>query len=157
MTGFNGNVLLGTGHMFEQFYIGAEINGEWSTADYVNKEGAAKKTYDKTYGYGISLMPGIVHGNTLFYLKGGVGRDRFEIKSSGVTSAKKNKTQLYWSLGGGIEALVTEQIALRAEYIHKWHNDFKGTAVEVESNGSKNYKWDPSSDQFNVGVIFKFM
>jgi opacity protein-like surface antigen len=83
-----------------------------------------------TYGLAASVIPGIMlSNNTMLYGRLGMIRSKFSTRSA-------NGGQL----GLGMETRMAQNVALRGEYIY--------TAYHYSSS--------PKSDQFNLGLIYKF-
>lgn len=124
------NVFLGAAGITSQgIYFGGELTGTFATAEITNSNGL--KT---TYGYGASLIPGILLSeNTLAFVRAGVVRSSFTNVSEMSTGGQ---------FGLGLETALTQAMNVRGEY------DFTAyrTAATVGA---------PRSDAFMLGLIYK--
>lgn len=69
-----------------------------------------------------------------------------------------SKTKAGWTVGGGVEYAVSTHITVRAEYLYM---DLGSESVNVNPNivlppYRVGYKWETTSNVFNVGVNYKF-
>jgi len=116
----------------QNLYLGAEIFGTLGTLT-LDDNGLKS-----TYGYGGSLLPGILLGeHTLTYVRLGLVRSRFTPSSS--TNRSVNGGQL----GLGLQLGLTQNVDLRGEYVFTAYQSFSGIST-------------PRQDQFNLGLIYKF-
>lgn len=121
------------GQINQNFYLGAEIFWKIFTGEMTNKE---LKT---TYGYGISLMPGVMLcDNTLAFFRLGVIRDHF---------SDADLTRTGPQIGFGLQANVTQNIDIRGEYVYTTYSSFNNALGRVSS---------PTTDSFILGAIYKF-
>lgn len=89
-----------------------------------------------TWNFGASLIPGfMITDHVLMYLRGGATRARFSTQSV-------NKTG--WHIGVGGQTNVWQNWDVRGEYVY--------TQYPSVTNIGK-----PGTDQFNLGVIYKFV
>lgn len=111
-------------------YVAGELTGTFVTAELSNANGL--KT---TYGYGASILPGILlSDNTLAFLRAGIVNSRFTNVGQSSTGGQ---------FGVGLETALTQATDIRFEY------DF--TAYRsVSTLGS------PRSDAFMLGLLYKF-
>lgn len=127
------HVNAGYGALLSQnLYLGGELFGTLGTLT-LNDNGL--KT---TYGYGASLLPGIMLGeHTLTYLRLGLVRSHFTPSSS------SNRNVNGGQLGLGMQLGLTQNLDLRGEYVYTAYQSFSGIST-------------PRQDQFNFGLIYKF-
>lgn len=125
------NLFAGYGGVINQnFYLAGEVFGTAATAE-INDKNKLKTTY----GYGASLIPGVLlSDHTLAYGRIGVVRSQF-------SEAKSNSNGAQF--GFGLQTCLTQNIDLRAEY------DF--TAYKSVGLVSS-----PRQDAVNVGLVYKF-
>ncbi|HVY53404.1 MAG TPA: porin family protein [Gammaproteobacteria bacterium] len=88
-----------------------------------------------TWGYGLSLLPGyVIADGVLAYLRSGVVHTHFQDAAKAATGGQ---------VGLGLQAAVTENWNIRAEYIYSFYQ-------------SITYLGNPRSDQFGIGLLYKF-
>jgi opacity protein-like surface antigen len=118
------------GVLTESFYLAGEVTGTLATAVINNKNDM--KT---SYGYSVSVLPGLMlSDNTLAYARGGFVRSRF---------TNVNKMNTGGQLGVGMQTAVTQHVDLRGEYDYTSYANVGG----IKS---------PSTDEYTVGVVYKF-
>lgn len=117
----------------QSFYIAGELFANLFTITMNNNSFA--NNMRSTYGYGASVIPGLMISNhTMGYLRAGVVQTRF---------SKLNSTGTGGQFGLGLQTSVTQNWDLRGEY-------------DYVSYGNIAHGISPNSDQFNVGVVYKF-
>lgn len=145
-----GNVFAGYGTMLTQsFYLGGEIFADLtSTSSDINIDSDnVNDSFKEKYGYGISLIPGLaLSDQTMAYVRLGAVRSKFEVKETSPASATDSKTLNGAQFGFGIQTNLTQNVYLRGEY------DFV-TYRSATFNGNDT---KPRTDQFNLGLIYKF-
>lgn len=116
----------------QNFYLAGEAFGVLGSAS-LNDNGLKS-----TYGYGLSLLPGIMLGDhTMTYVRMGFVRSRF------TPNISNNRNVNGGQLGLGLQLGLTQNLDLRGEYIFTAYQSFSGVA-------------SPKQDAFNIGVIYKF-
>ena len=91
-----------------------------------------------TYGYGISFIPGVMlSDHTMGYARAGLVRSQFSSPRANATGGQ---------LGLGMQTSLTQNWDLRGEYVYTAYRSISG------ANGISS----PKSDQFNLGVMYKF-
>lgn len=98
--------------------------------------------------YGVSFIPGVMlSDHTMAYARVGVVRSRFEVKEATPTaSATTRKTLTGGQLGVGMQTSLAQNLDLRGEYDY--------TRYRSATFGDN--KLSPRTDQFNLGLIYKF-
>ena len=118
------------GIISETFYLAGELTATLGSAEISNKN--HMKT---SYGYGLSALPGVmVNDETLAFARVGYVRSRF---------ANVTKMSSGAQLGFGMQTSVTQHVDLRGEY------DFTSYA---NAGAIKS----PRTDEFNLGMVYKF-
>jgi opacity protein-like surface antigen len=134
------NVFAGYGGVIsDNFYLAGELSGTAGTANISNNDTGLKTSY----GLGASVIPGIkLSENSLLYARAGVVRTHFP------SAENRNGGQL----GLGLQTSLTQNIDIRTEY------DFVAyKSIDVKNaTGHKVASFAPRSDQFNVGLVYKF-
>src|SRR3990167_449869 len=145
-----GNIFVGYGAMLNQsFYLGGEVFADLTntTSDITIDTDNVKDKFKEKYGYGISLLTGIaLSDHTMAYGRLGVVRSKFEIKETAPASVSQEKSLTGAQFGLGIQTSLTQNVDFRGEY------DF--TAYSSGNFSGNSLK--PRSDQFNIGLIYKF-
>lgn len=133
------NVFAGYGGVISQsFYLAGELFGTVGTANISDNTGM--KT---SYGYGASIIPGIMlSDHTLAYARAGVLRSRFP------DSSNSNRTGGQFGLG--MQTSLTQNVDLRGEY------DFVAYQAKNVTSGTATSSIAPRSDQFSLGLVYKF-
>jgi outer membrane immunogenic protein len=62
-----------------------------------------------------------------------------------------------WSAGGGLEYAMTENLLVRAEYLHDDYTEERGICVTIAGDCNDNVRVDFTNNIFRVGVSWKFM
>jgi outer membrane immunogenic protein len=105
---------------FGGFVIGGEADINWTNFGYENAVGG-NNVRANLDGFGTArLRAGAPFGPVMPYFTGGLAVARGTVSSTtpaGVTTSQGN-THFGWTLGGGLEAAATENITLRAEFLH---------------------------------------
>ncbi|HVE44922.1 MAG TPA: outer membrane beta-barrel protein [Gammaproteobacteria bacterium] len=129
------NVFVGYGALLSQsFYLAGELTGTLVTAELMNN-GSMKSTY----GYGASLLPGYMLGDTtLAFVRAGVVRTRY---------TSLNTTQTGGQFGFGMQTSLTQSVDLRSEY------DFAPYRSITTASG---ISASPRADVFSVGLVYHF-
>jgi opacity protein-like surface antigen len=135
--GLSGIVSLGIGHLnYQNIYIAGEIWGDTS-ATIKNFPVAKSRNYSisSSWGYGFDIMPGLVFNErVLTYLRLGVLSRNFN-------DIQQTRGGLRIGLGG--QTNLFKNVDLRAEYVY---SQFHGTSLGT-----------PLTDQYNLGVVYKFV
>lgn len=131
------NVFAGYGGIVNQgFYLAGELAATLGTGD-IQDNGLKS-----SYGYGASILPGMMlNDHTLAFARAGLVKARFPKQNSNSTGGE---------LGLGMQTSLTPSIDVRGEY------DFIAYRSVNGRTGGVNYSVSPRSDQFNLGVVYKF-
>jgi len=132
--GIPGDLFVGYGaNLGQGFYLAGELISTFATAT-INDNGLKS-----TWGVGISLIPGLmISEHTMAYFRLGYVRTQFQPKTT------SNKTLNGGQLGFGLQTSLLQNWDLRGEYTYSNYSSLKG--------GGGN----PSSDEFSLGLIYKF-
>lgn len=133
--GFDTNLSLGYGGVVSQnFYLAAEAFVVPFDATITNNNGHGD-SIRTSYGYGLSIIPGLMlTDHTMGYARVGAIGSRFT--TPGQTAAGGQ-------LGLGMQTSLTPCVDLRGEYVYTSYRSVSG----IHS---------PKSDQFNLGLVYKF-
>jgi opacity protein-like surface antigen len=160
--GLVGGLFAGYGrYINNQGYLGAEIflNGSRASATQsttiLNQPSSSPTQYSSTiyinHSYGFKIRPGVrLNPGSLFYLQ--IGYTRADIQTAESSPAfavnTKNTRQTNGlAYGLGLEASVTQNVSVRAEYTHTKFNSFN------QPSGST---FLPADNQFMLGLAFHF-
>lgn len=133
----------------QNIYLGGEVfaNTATGTLDGASTDDASVK-YETRYTYGASFIPGfMLTDHTMVYGRLGVVRASFNVNASvpGETS-NTNDSVTGGQAGLGVQTNLMQNLDLRGEYVYSDYNSFTESGV----------KTSPTSDQFNVGLVYKF-
>ncbi len=123
----------GYGKTFNQsFYLAGEIFGNLGTIT-INNNSAATNMHT-TYSYGASIIPGFfLSEHSMAFARAGLIETRFTSMDS---------TQSGAEIGLGIQTGITQNLDLRGEYDYVAYRKLSGVS--------------PQSDQFNLGLVYRF-
>lgn len=161
--GVLGNIFAGYSWSYDWFYVAAEINGSLSSAQFetTNNE-QIHHTYSKTTqnidsAWGIGMLPGILwpQQDALLYTRIGYVQGYLQVDTTD-TSLKNID---FWTnglrLGLGIEKTVYQNWDIRLEYSHISYEEKSSSVHITSSNFSKTTDITPSSNQFELDVIYR--
>lgn len=130
VVGFGGGAFGGYGKTFGNWYVGGELNADFSTAD--GSEGGVK--LEKKYSYGVAARAGyLLNEKILGYGVLGWERGKFEGKdAAGKVSDDLNGIRV----GLGVETFVHNNVSLRGElnYVDWKDKDGFGDGHEYRAN-----------------------
>jgi len=130
--GLEGIISLGYGGIVSpSFYLAAELfgGGSINLKNYTNSGVSVKSTWS----YGLDIIPGIqLTDPVVGYVRLGVVRTRFNDVGNATG----------WRAGVGGQTNLWPNWDLRGEYVYTYYNSVGGM--------------NPQSDQFNLGLIYKF-
>lgn len=115
--GFAGGVMAGYNYQIDSVIFGVEGDWNWGgrTGDHLDVY--EKDRYDMDWMASVRLRAGILATDqTLFYLTGGPSWMRGELIDVNTNTGFK-ETHFGWTIGGGIEHALTENIHIRGEYL----------------------------------------
>lgn len=134
--GLEGTLSGGWGWMLDpSWYLAGEIfvGDSINLKNYKNIDGSSVKS---TWSYGLDILPGfMLTDHVLAYLRAGVLRTRFNDQGS-------NKTG--WQVGLGGQTNIMGNWDARMEYVYSYYGKVSGIG-------------HPQADQFNFGVVYKFI
>lgn len=135
--GFSGLLSVGWAHMMNKsVYIAGEFFGG-SNANLKDSSIAGNLTsVSSSYTYGFDVIPGfMITDHVLAYFRAGVVRNQFNNVNVGRTG---------WQVGLGGQTNIYKNIDIRSEFIYSQYNSITGVGT-------------PRSDQFNLGLVYKFV
>ncbi len=104
---------------FGGFVLGGEADINWTNFGYEADVGGSRLRANLD-GFGTArLRAGASFGQVMPYFTGGVAVARGNVSTTtGAVTTSQGNTHFGWTLGGGLEAAATENITLRAEFLH---------------------------------------
>lgn len=173
--GFGGNLFAGYGAMMScNFYLAGELfvgdtwklkdyrtRWNWASTDGTRRGHAHGGSVKTTWDVGLSVLPGfLVTDCILTYLRLGATDTRFNSNSSGHRN-NNNNTKWGWHVGVGAQSTICQNWDLRGEYIYTQYGRLNGNRHRRTVDGVTR-SWDhntghPQSDQFNLGIVYKFL
>jgi outer membrane immunogenic protein len=132
----------------DSFVIGAEA---FVTGD-TNKVRDGDSSFDGGRALGLLARAGVLATpRTLIYAKGGWENGRFTYRENGI-GVSTNRDG--WSLGGGVEQMVTDNVSARVEYRYTRFNSFNSSALDAALGSTAEARVD--RDRVLVGVNYRF-
>ena len=132
----------------ENFVLGAEA---FLTGD-TNKVSDGNSTFDGGRSLGLLARAGVLASpRTLIYAKGGWENGRFTYQENGI-GVSTNRDG--WSLGGGVEQMLTDNVSARVEYRHTKFNSFSSSALDNALDSTAEAR--VNRDRVMVGVNYRF-
>jgi outer membrane immunogenic protein len=140
---------LGYNYQFDNspVVVGLETDFNWTNTDGKRSHNGFGTKVDSDWTGATRARIGYSFGRVMVYGAGGVAYQDRSFKRFGDSDSK---TAVGWTAGGGVEAAVTENVALRAEYRH---DDFGKDKFNV---GGSSRKSSYSDDRVLVGAAVKF-
>jgi outer membrane immunogenic protein len=172
-TGWMGGLFAGYGHYFDTFYLGAELNANYSDADAtlravdvdsgVPVTTTSKAELEARATYGVSLLPGLkINDSTLLFVRGGYVRTDFKASYSvsdtaGFAAAgHDSEWENGYVYGVGLESYLAEQVSIRGEFDHYTYNEHKTHVNAPDGSLLTTVKNNPSDNQFMLSLLYHF-
>lgn len=142
---YNGGVQFGYNHRFDNFVLGAEIEGTYNNAqDYLLPGGGVLR---QNWSGAASLRAGIAFDRVLLYGTAGVGAAYLESEGT-VTSPDKWVYGL--TFGGGVEVAFTDAVSAKLEYTQALYTGVESTIGGVTRTD------DLTNHAIKAGLNFHF-
>jgi opacity protein-like surface antigen len=105
--------------------------------------------YQTRHSYGVNLIPGIMlSSSTMLYGRVGIVRTHFETTVTNIYGSENDTADVTGTQGGlGLQTSLSTKVELRGEYVYTKYRSF--TTDGLESN--------PTANQFNIGLVYKFL
>ncbi len=164
---FNHGLFAGYGHTMGQFYVGGELllamqTGEVkNTFTASNNTGFANATIKEKLSFNPALRLGaLIAPKTLAFIKLGMAGTQMEVNampfSNNALQTKYKKTLWGYSMGVGMETLVTDCMSIRADYTYNIYPS-KTFAIANSTTASVNQgKISPRDNIVRVGAAYHF-
>jgi opacity protein-like surface antigen len=132
-------------------YIGVEVEGELSSAEIKETFATTTLTATKEYAYGAAFRAGYTFDSVMPYVKVGYKKAEFEGKASGaITTSPENESSSGLSFGGGLEASVASNVAIRGEVTRTNYGKFSDT------DGVNTVTYKPTETAIKIGASYRF-
>lgn len=152
--GVTGGVNAGYGHAFGPFYLGAEVEGELSGANWNIERDPTGRIYsvDKVGTLGAGLRAGyIVDDAVLIYGRAGVVNGWFDTEYAfGGESVSQIDSEPGLRFGGGVEFPVSEGLRMRLDYTK---TEYSAYSVDYSAGVDR---FDNSENLFSLGLSYQF-
>ena len=156
--GLMGGVTVGGNMQYDQFVFGLEgdvlLNGQDGSTTCTGS--AATCSSDYNWNGSLRARAGYAIDPVLIYATGGLamaGIDTTVAPAAAGTTGSYSDTYYGWTLGGGVEAAVTEQLSAKAEYTY---TDFGDQTAPAGTLGPAATTVSPTSHAIKVGLNFRF-
>jgi len=151
LNGFVGGLYAGCNRQSGRTVLGLEADIEYSNAD----GEAVSKTMEYDWLGSIRARAGLVAGDALFYLTAGwaYSKSNQTITGNGSSFDEYSEQREGWTLGGGIEKLLSGRLMTRLEYRFSQFDGF--THVNSASN-SRDVVDDTDLSIVRLGIAAKF-
>ncbi|OYZ37391.1 MAG: hypothetical protein B7Y25_04495 [Alphaproteobacteria bacterium 16-39-46] len=167
---FNHAIYAGYGHTFGQYYVGGEFlfamqSGEAkATGTNGNNTGFANATIKEGYSFNPTLRLGaLIAPKTLAFIKLGVAGTQMKVNAQPFSfpeatnlSTSYKKTLWGYSIGAGMETLVTDSISVRADYTCNIYPTKTFTITNTNAGNVNQGKISPQDNIFRVGAAYHF-
>jgi outer membrane immunogenic protein len=150
--GFVGGVLAGFNYQWDPLVLG--IEGDFGFTD-VDGNGVAAPpdddfSYELNWNAHVRGRLGFALDRILIFAAGGLAIADLDIDQDEPTQTK-GTTYYGYSIGGGIDYALTDEIIVRAEYLHDEYDE------EDYSENGEDYTADLTTDTVRGALIWKFM
>ncbi len=167
VNGWTGGLFAGYNWLLENdFLIGVE--GEWNyvdadaTEDIVGDNGITygKTTVEQDWDASLRLRAGMVMGDILPYITGGIAWGGMNLKGDALVAGQtirwdEDKTLTGWTVGAGVEMKINEHLHARIQYRY---TDYGDDTIDVVKNGQEllHGKLDYNAHMVTVGLSYRF-
>lgn len=131
-------------------FLGAEVEGNLSSADSKITNGTDTLKLSKQHSYGVAVRAGYDMGQVLPYVRVGYTRAKFESKLSGTYTGKGSDTLGGIAVGAGLEAKVSDNMSLRGEFVHTAYSK------STDTDGTNTISAKPTENVARVGLAYRF-
>ena len=152
--GWKGGVLAGYNHQMENIVFGVE--GDWgmSNAIVTNNEGGADYTFALDSIATLRGRVGYAMDNTLLFVTAGGAWARGDVNSTvGGLADHLQSDHFGWTIGGGIEHAVTDQLRIKLDYLYTVLGD--GHYGSPCGSCDVNVHWG-TEQEVRLGMIWAF-
>jgi opacity protein-like surface antigen len=168
-SGWDGNLNIGYGWYWCQYYLGVELAGVITDASSTTRvtaidEFGSDSISFRTRARGswhISVLPGVkLTDSTLLYIRLGYidtqfrGRVRFTDDDGDVFTRSRTRWKNGFIGGVGLETYLIDNVSLRGEYQYTWYSNFSNNLTVDDTTFSARTK--PSNSSFTLGLAYHF-
>jgi outer membrane immunogenic protein len=134
---------VGYNHQIDQFVVGIEADGGWSGID--NEDDNLTNDTSIDWLTTVRGRVGFAMDSFLIYGTGGAAIGEVSFDPAGPVG-EDSDTRIGWTAGGGVEAALTDNISVKAEYLYVdlGEEEINGTDVDVNAHtvrGGINYRF----------------
>lgn len=154
--GFLAGVTAGANMQYDQFVFGVEGDVAWDELAGSATCGATSCNTDHDWNGSLRARAGVALDPVLIYATGGLAVAGINTGvSTAVPGTTGTFTDTYYGLtvGGGVEAMLTEQLSAKAEYAY---TDFGDRVAPAGTLAATNTTVSPSNHAIKVGLNFHF-
>ncbi|MBU1175927.1 MAG: porin family protein [Alphaproteobacteria bacterium] len=154
--GLLGGVTVGGNMQYDQFVYGVESDLAWNGQSGSATCGAATCGADFDWNGSLRARAGYAFDPVLVYATGGLavaGINTNVAPAPGGTTGTHSATYFGWTVGGGLEAAITEQLSAKTEYAYSHFGDQIAPAGTLASTATT---VSPSSHTVKVGLNFRY-
>lgn len=155
---FNGGLFGGFNYQIDSFVLGAEADFGWGGVDIGEDSNATYNDYsafESDWNGHLRGRVGFAVDRALFYAAGGLAWADLQVDDTDPDWSDDSNTLMGWTIGGGVEYAVTDNLLLRAEYLY---DDYGDEEFEFDFGGSSEYSADTSltASTVRLGIAYKF-
>jgi hypothetical protein len=157
--GVSGGPFFGYGKTFSKFYVGAELEADFSSTDPSSskKPGGRKFSINKEYSFGASGRLGyVLDDNVLLYGRGGFVQSRFDTSLTtdiGATFGQP-ESEIGARFGVGAEIAATPNTFVRLDYTYTNYGGYQVQFTDSTFTGTDTF--DNDETLFRVGLLYRF-
>ncbi|MDD7909738.1 MULTISPECIES: outer membrane protein [Pseudovibrio] len=142
-----GGLYAGYNYVYQDVFIGAEIEGNlWGFSGH----SSSGLDLDSDYLLAAKVRAGIIWEYILAYVDAGVATSRISAENPNFGGGSDSNQMTGWMVGGGVEAMVADNLSLRLDY---QHIDFGSDTFRI---GSTSFSEDVTSDIVRIGITYHF-
>ncbi len=164
---FNYGLMTGYGHVFGQYYVGGEMNLSMNNGQTKSSALEPSGTAEAYFSVkeGLSINPALRLGafiapKTLAYITLGLAGTQMKVSAIpfGASSPTTNFKKTLWgySVGAGMETLVTDSISIRGSYTCNIYPTKTFTITGATAATANQGKISPRDNIFRVGAAYHF-
>lgn len=145
--GFVGGIYLGYNYRMDNTIYGIETDlvfGDLSKGAEKNNQYNDYSAFDIDWNAHVRAKAGLIFNNTLLYVAGGLALADLTVDDKDPGWGKDDATHTGWTIGAGIEYMMTDNLLLRFEYLY---DDYGSEKYTIKGG---NYSYDAKVKDFTV-------
>ncbi|WP_068311377.1 outer membrane protein [Polycladidibacter hongkongensis] len=149
-TGFDGGIggiYGGYNYVYRNAFVGVEVEGNFANTNNTASSGLELSMNSMAAA---KLRGGITYGFALAYANVGIATASITARNATLGTNSDNAQVVGWIIGGGAEAFVSKNLAIRLDYQHLAFSD------EAYNIGSTRFQEDMSADIVRLGLTYRF-